>query len=101
MAEDNAPCLQSGAHIDFLGDKFSDSAQSLMAKAIYDDKFFRKFGAKIKELRMERGLTQEEVTTFSTRYFQRLEAGKPIHLRTVLKLCNTFGVTLEKLFKDL
>jgi len=76
---------------------------NLMARVVYDNdsKFFRKFGARIKELRLEKGLTQEQITSFSTRYYQRVEAGKPIHMRTVLKLCNTFGLTLEKLFKDL
>ncbi len=63
--------------------------------------FYRNFGNRCRELRKERGLTQEQMADlgFSTRFYQRIEAGKPIHFNTVLKLKNAFAVTLSQLFK--
>jgi transcriptional regulator with XRE-family HTH domain len=75
-----------------------------MARPVYDndEKFFKKLGARIKELRLERGKTQEDMMScFPLRFYQRIEAGKSIHMKTALKVCNAFGITLEKLFKDL
>ena len=45
-------------------------------------------------------LTQEDMMDFgfSVRFYQRIEAGKPIHMRTVLKLADALDVSLKQLF---
>jgi len=67
------------------------------------EKFFQKFGARIRQVRQERDLTQEDMFDlgFSYRFFQRIEAGKPIHLKTALRLADAFRVSIEYLFKNL
>ncbi len=76
-----------------------------MAVERYKDtrKLFRALGKSIKDLRTKAGLTQEDMLDrgFSVRYYQRIEGGKPIHLKTVLKLADVFGVSLGNLFKRL
>lgn len=66
-------------------------------------KFFKKFGQRVKEIRLKKGLTQEQMADhdFSTRFYQRIEAGKPIHLKTALKLAKVFNMKLSELFKGL
>ncbi len=65
--------------------------------------FFTKFGKRCKEIRLKKGLTQEDMADhgFSTRFYQRIEAGKPIHFKTVLKLSQVFSIPLSELFKGL
>lgn len=65
------------------------------------EKEFKKLGQRCKELRLARGLTQEDMVDFgfSTRFYQRIEAGKPIHLRTVFKLAKCFKVPTASLFE--
>ncbi|OGQ44867.1 MAG: hypothetical protein A3H42_02595 [Deltaproteobacteria bacterium RIFCSPLOWO2_02_FULL_46_8] len=64
------------------------------------DKFFRALGVAIKKLRIKAGLTQEDMMDFgfSVRFYQRIEAGKPVHMKTVLKLADALGVSLKQLF---
>ncbi len=66
-------------------------------------KFFKQFGNRCKEIRLKKGLTQEDMADygFSTRFYQRIEAGKPIHFKTVLKLSQVFSMPLSELFKGL
>ena len=76
-----------------------------MAKSRYNnsEKIFREFGNRIQELRKTRGWTQEDMADkgFSYRFYQRIEAGKPIHFKTVLKIASVFDLSLKDLFKDL
>lgn len=67
------------------------------------EKFFKKFGARVKQLRLDRDWTQEDMFSlgFSYRFYQRIEAGKPIHMRTVLKLADAFGIPVKELLSDL
>ena len=66
------------------------------------EKLFKKFGQRCKKIRLKKGLTQEDMYNygFSTRFYQRIEAGKPIHLRTVFKLAKAFKVPLAEFFKE-
>lgn len=66
-------------------------------------KFFLQFGRRVRQLRQEQALTQEDMMEhgFGYRFYQRIEAGKPIHFRTVLKLADVFDVTLHQLFQGL
>ena len=67
------------------------------------DVFFKKLGKRIKELRLDRELTQEDMMDlgFAYRFYQRIEAGKPIHMKTVLKIADAFGVKVDELVKSL
>lgn len=76
-----------------------------MASSRYGNqtKFFKALGAKIKKCRMKAKLTQEDMMDhgISVRFYQRIEAGKPIHLKTVLKIADALGITLKQLFSNL
>ena len=66
-------------------------------------RFFRALGKRIRELRRKRGLVQEDMIShhFSTRHWQQIEAGRPITLKTLLRICDVFEVTPEKLLRGL
>jgi transcriptional regulator with XRE-family HTH domain len=66
-------------------------------------KFFRQLGQRVKELRMKHGYTQEDMISlgFSARHWQQIEAGRPITLRTLLRICATFSTTMERVVKNL
>jgi DNA-binding Xre family transcriptional regulator len=38
---------------------------------------------------------------FSARHWQQIEAGRPITLRTLLKICDTFGIQAGRLIAGL
>jgi len=61
---------------------------------IDERQFFRALGLRIKKLRKSRGYTQEDMIGFgfSARHWQQIEAGRPITIRTLLRICETFGV---------
>jgi transcriptional regulator with XRE-family HTH domain len=58
--------------------------------------FFKMLGARIKALREEAGYSQEDMLShgYSVRYWQRIEAGKPITLRTLLRICRLFSTPI-------
>ncbi|MGO8813019.1 MAG: helix-turn-helix domain-containing protein [Candidatus Sulfotelmatobacter sp.] len=58
--------------------------------------FFKGLGARIKALRERAGFSQEDMIThgYSVRYWQKVEAGKPITLRTLLRICRLFAVPM-------
>ena len=64
-----------------------------------EHKFFSALGARIKSLRKGRRYTQEDMISlgFSARHWQQIEAGRPITLRTLLKICDTFRVPAGRL----
>lgn len=70
---------------------------------IDEDKFFRALGARVKTLRKAKGYTQEDMISmgFSARHWQQIEAGRAISLRTLLRICNTFGVRAAHLLDGL
>jgi len=67
------------------------------------ERFFKKLGQRIRQLRLDRGMVQEDLMShdFSTRHYQRIEAGLPINVITALRLCKVFKINLSDLFKDL
>jgi transcriptional regulator with XRE-family HTH domain len=67
------------------------------------DNFFRALGAKVRELRKKRGYTQEDMIScgFSARHWQQIEAGRPITVTTLLRICEVFDVSMEKLVRGL
>jgi len=58
--------------------------------------FFKGLGTRIKALREHAGYSQEDMIThgYSVRYWQKIEAGKPITLRTLLRICRLFTVPM-------
>jgi len=60
---------------------------------------FEEVGKRLKQLRKDRGLSQEDMLSFgfSTRHWQQVEAGRPVTLTTILRACDVFGVPPEKL----
>jgi transcriptional regulator with XRE-family HTH domain len=71
---------------------------------LLDEKqFFRAFGERVKKLRTSHGFTQEDMIGFgfSARHWQQIEAGRPITLTTMLRICDTFSVRAAQLVADL
>ncbi len=66
-------------------------------------RFFRNLGQRVKKLRQKAGLTQEDMISkgFSARHWQQIEAGRPITVRTLLRICHTSRIPMEKLVKGL
>ena len=59
-------------------------------------------GRRIRELRLERGLTQEQMTRFGLdyKYYQRIEYGeKNLSLRTLYKIAKAFDISISELLK--
>jgi transcriptional regulator with XRE-family HTH domain len=67
------------------------------------EQFFRHLGARLKVLRNKSGYSQEDMLSFgfSTRHWQQIEAGRPITLTTLLRVCDVFKATPDKLLKGL
>jgi len=70
---------------------------------IDERQFFRALGTRIKKLRKAHGFTQEDMIGrgFSARHWQQIEAGRPITIRTLLRICETFGVKATDLIGGL
>jgi transcriptional regulator with XRE-family HTH domain len=61
-----------------------------------ESQFFKRLGARIKRLREQAGESQEDMLShgYSVRYWQKVEAGKPITLRTLLRICRIFSTPM-------
>lgn len=66
-------------------------------------KFFKGLGPRIRQLRDRAGYSQEDMIAFGygVRYWQRVEAGKPITLRTLLRICRIFGASMHEVVRGL
>lgn len=74
-----------------------------MGKSNDYEKFLKKLAGRIKELRLERGLTQEDMTQFgfNYRHYQKLESGTHSpSLETIFKLGKGFRVPCSYFFQD-
>lgn len=67
------------------------------------DEFFRALGARVRELRKKRKYSQEDLLSygFSTRHWQQVEAGRPITVTTLLRICEVFEIPMAKLVQGL
>lgn len=66
--------------------------------------FFRKFGVEVRRLRLEKGLTLEDMEQygFSAQHFQKIESGKKaVSFYTVLRAARAFKISLAELTKNL
>jgi transcriptional regulator with XRE-family HTH domain len=67
-----------------------------------DEALKRQLGKRISQLRLVRGLKQEDMCRFGFeyKYYQRIEYGeKNLTLKTLNKLANSFGVDVSELFR--
>ena len=66
-------------------------------------KFFRGLGRRIRDLRRKKGYSQEDMISFgfSARHWQQIEAGRPITVTTLLRICGTFRVPMARLVRGL
>jgi len=66
-------------------------------------KFFRRLGVRVRELRRKRGHSQEDMISFgfSARHWQQIESGRPITVSTLLRICAVLGSTVERLVRGL
>jgi transcriptional regulator with XRE-family HTH domain len=70
---------------------------------IDETRFFRALGGRVRDLRKTRKYTQEDMIGFgfSARHWQQIEAGRPITVRTLLRICDTFRIRVNTLVDDL
>jgi hypothetical protein len=61
--------------------------------------FFRALGHEIRNCRTARKLSQEDMISygFSVRHWQMMEAGRPITVFTLLRVCEAFDIPVEQL----
>ena len=66
-----------------------------------DKRLMELLGKRVRQLRIERGLKQEEMCRFGFdyKYYQRIEYGeKNLTLKSLNKLAEAFGVPMSELF---
>ncbi len=65
--------------------------------------FFQALGSRVKSLRKRKGFTQEDMISFgfSARHWQQIEAGRPITVRTLLRICDVFEIPMSRLVSGL
>jgi transcriptional regulator with XRE-family HTH domain len=71
---------------------------------LVDEKqFFAALGERVKRLRKSNGFTQEDMIGFgfSARHWQQIEAGRPITVTTLLRICDTFSIRAGQLIEGL
>jgi transcriptional regulator with XRE-family HTH domain len=68
-----------------------------------EQKFFKALGQRVRELRKDRGYSQEDMISFgfSARHWQQIEAGRPITVRTLLRICHVFKTRMEQIVRGL
>ena len=74
-----------------------------MPIVVNQQKFFLRLGERIRELRTKRGHSQEDMISFgfSARHWQQIEAGRPITVSTLLRVCAAFGTSIDRLVRGL
>jgi transcriptional regulator with XRE-family HTH domain len=82
------------------------NAEILTAKRpilVNQEKFFVRFGKRVRELRREHGHSQEDMIAFgfSARHWQQIEAGRPITVSTLLRICAIFKTSAARLVEGL
>jgi transcriptional regulator with XRE-family HTH domain len=67
------------------------------------DEFFMALGNRIRKLRMKNGYSQEDMISFgfSARHWQQIEKGRPITLRTLLRICEVFKTPMASVVRGL
>jgi transcriptional regulator with XRE-family HTH domain len=70
---------------------------------VNQQKFFLRFGKRVRELRRRHGHSQEDMISFgfSARHWQQIEAGRPITVSTLLRICGVFKTSAAGLVQGL
>jgi transcriptional regulator with XRE-family HTH domain len=70
---------------------------------IDEKQFFAALGERVKRLRKSKGFTQEDMIGFgfSARHWQQIEAGRPITVTTLLRICDAFSIRAAQLIEGL
>ena len=65
--------------------------------------FFKRLGKRVREIRQRRGHSQEDMISFgfSARHWQQIEAGRPITLTTLLRICDALEIRLSTMIAGL
>lgn len=73
-----------------------------MAKQYRNERLIEAVSKYLRQLREERGLSQEKVTFQKNIYLTRIENGyRDITLNTLMRLCDVYRITLHEFFKGL
>jgi transcriptional regulator with XRE-family HTH domain len=67
------------------------------------EKFFVGLGMRVRRLRERAGYSQEDMIShgFSARHWQQIEKGRPITLKTLLRICEVFRTPMATIVKGL
>jgi len=70
---------------------------------VNQEKFFKALGTKVRGLRKKSRYSQEDMIFygFSARHWQQVEAGRPITMTTLLRICEVFEVPMAKVVRGL
>jgi transcriptional regulator with XRE-family HTH domain len=70
---------------------------------VNQERFFRALGRRVRQLRQDHEYSQEDMISFgfSARHWQQIEAGRPITVNTLLRICDVFRVRAEILVRGL
>jgi len=74
-----------------------------MLTVLNQERFFLRLGKRIRKLRKKRGLSQEDMISygFCARHWQQIEAGRPITVSTLLRVCAVFETSIDRLVRKL
>ena len=67
------------------------------------ERFFRALGRRIRDLRRKHGYSQEDMISFgfSARHWQQIEAGRPITVTTLLRVCTVFKTPMSRIVRGI
>lgn len=70
---------------------------------IDEEKFFKALGQRIRKARKKKGYSQEDMISFgfSALHWQQIEAGRPITVRTLLRICDVYRIPVDRLVRGL
>jgi transcriptional regulator with XRE-family HTH domain len=74
-----------------------------MPRVANQQRFFRRLGKRVRELRTKHGHSQEDMISygFSARHWQQIEAGRAITVSTLLRICAVFKTSVGRLVAGL
>jgi transcriptional regulator with XRE-family HTH domain len=66
-------------------------------------KFFKALGQRIRDLRRRKRYSQEDMISFgfSARHWQQIEAGRPITVTTLLRICDVLKIRIDRIVRGL
>jgi transcriptional regulator with XRE-family HTH domain len=74
-----------------------------MSTSVNQQRFFLRLGRRVRDLRRTEGHSQEDMISygFSARHWQQIEAGRPITVSTLLRICAAPETSVEHLVRGL